>query len=73
LELLERFASFICDHATKQGAPMTKASQYRVFAQECKELASKMNEENKERLLKIAEAWENCAREAEARGEALGE
>lgn len=52
---------------------MTHAAQYRVFAQECRELARKMNGDNKDKLLEIAEAWENCARDAEAQGEALGE
>jgi hypothetical protein len=32
-----------------------------------------MTKQNKEKLLKIAQAWENCARDAEEHGEALGE
>lgn len=52
---------------------MTKAAQYREYAEECKQLARTMNGDSKETLLKIAAAWENCAREADQRGEALGE
>ena len=52
---------------------MTKAAQYRVFAQECGELARTMRGRNRDKLERIAVAWENCAREAEAQGEALGE
>lgn len=44
---------------------MTKAAQYRVFAQECKDLAKKMSGQNREKLLKIAEAWEKVADEIE--------
>ena len=52
---------------------MTKAAQYRHYAEECKQFAKTLNGDRKETLLKIAAAWENCAREADARGEALGE
>jgi hypothetical protein len=52
---------------------MTRAAQYRAYAHECRELAKRMNGENKEALLKIADAWENVARQTEAVGEALGE
>jgi len=52
---------------------MTKAAQYREYAEECKQLASTMNGAGKETLLKMAVAWERCAREADERGEALGE
>jgi hypothetical protein len=52
---------------------MTKAAQYRQFAKECRELAKALTGERKEILLKMAQAWENCAREADERGEALGE
>jgi hypothetical protein len=40
---------------------MQNAAQYRVYAKECRELAKKAKGENKEKLLKIAEAWEQCA------------
>jgi hypothetical protein len=52
---------------------MTKAAQYRKYAEQCKELAGTMHGEGKKTLLEIAAAWENCAREADERGEALGE
>jgi hypothetical protein len=52
---------------------MTKAAQYRKYAKQCKDLAETMQGERKHTLLEIAAAWENCAREAEERGEALGE
>jgi hypothetical protein len=52
---------------------MTKAAQYREYAAQCKDLAKTMEGDRKNTLLKIAAAWENCAREAEERGEALGE
>jgi hypothetical protein len=52
---------------------MTKAAQYRNYAEQCKDLAKTLDGERKDTLLKIAAAWETCAREAEERGEALGE
>jgi hypothetical protein len=50
-----------------------KAAQYREYAEQCKDLAKALHGESKNTLLKIADAWENCAREADERGEALGE
>lgn len=44
---------------------MIKAAQYRVFAQECKDLAKTMSGQNRAKLLKIAEAWEKVAAEIE--------
>ena len=52
---------------------MTKAAQYRKYAEQCRNLAKVLDGEGKNTLLKIAEAWENCAREADTHGEALGE
>jgi hypothetical protein len=52
---------------------MTKAAQYRKYADQCKELAKAMEGDPKNILLEIAAAWENCAREADERGQALGE
>ena len=52
---------------------MTKAAQYRKYAEQCKNLAEALHGESKNTLLEIAAAWENCAREADERGEALGE
>ena len=42
---------------------MQDAARYRVFAEECRELANRMNGENREKLQRIAEAWEECAKE----------
>lgn len=55
------------------GCAVTKAAQYREYAEQCKDLAETVDGERKNTLLKIAAAWENCAREADERGEALGE
>ena len=52
---------------------MTKAAQYRKYAEQCNDVAKTLQDERKATLLEIAAAWENCAREAEERGEALGE
>ena len=54
------------------GCAVTKAAQYRKYAEQCKDLAEKHGE-SKNTLLEIAAAWEKCAREADERGEALGE
>jgi hypothetical protein len=35
-------------------------------ARECREIAATMKDENKQKLLKVAEAWEALAREDEA-------
>jgi hypothetical protein len=45
---------------------MEKAAQFRLYANECRELAKKMNGEQRKKLLKIAEAWEQCAAETAA-------
>ena len=55
------------------GCAMTKPAQYREYAEQCKDLAATLEGDRKDTLLKIAAAWENCAREADERGEALGE
>ena len=48
-----------------RGAAMQKAAQYRVFAQECRDLAEKMSRSQKEKLMQIAKAWETLADEHE--------
>jgi hypothetical protein len=45
---------------------MQSAAQYRVYAEECRKLAKTLKPENRETLLKIAEAWERCAADMEA-------
>jgi hypothetical protein len=47
---------------------MQRAAQYRLFAEQCRQLARTMSEQHRETLLTIAEAWETCAREADERG-----
>jgi hypothetical protein len=43
---------------------MNKADEFRMHAEECRRIGRSMPE-HRERLLKIAQAWEACAREAE--------
>lgn len=45
---------------------MQSATQYRNYADECRKLAQKLKPEHRDTLLKIAEAWDMCADEAEA-------
>ena len=52
---------------------MTKPAQYRHYADSANDLAKTLQGERQNTLLEIAAAWETCAREAEERGEALGE
>ncbi len=42
---------------------MQSAAQYRAYAQECRRLAKTLKPENRETLLKIADAWDKCADE----------
>ncbi|MBI3704173.1 MAG: hypothetical protein HY244_10115 [Rhizobiales bacterium] len=44
---------------------MHEAQTYRQFAADCARMAQKLNAEDKEILMKIAEAWELRAQEAE--------
>ena len=46
---------------------MTRAEEYRNHAQACRDLADRMTDGGqKDHLLKMAEAWERLAREAQA-------
>ncbi len=45
---------------------MQSAAQYRAYAQECRRLAKTLKPENRETLLKIADAWDACADEIES-------
>jgi hypothetical protein len=45
---------------------MQSAAQYRAYAQECRRLAKTLKPENRETLLKIADAWDKCADEIES-------
>ena len=42
---------------------MQNAAQYRDYAEQCRALAKKANTATRQKLLKIAEAWERCADE----------
>jgi hypothetical protein len=44
---------------------MDSAKTYRRYAQECRRLAERALAKDKAVLFEIAEAWEQCAREAE--------
>lgn len=46
-------------------ANMKDAKTYREYAADCTRMAKLMNPKDKEALLKMAEAWEERAREAE--------
>jgi hypothetical protein len=40
---------------------MDKTEKYLEYAQDCRRMAEKMAPEQKEKLLEIAKAWEECA------------
>jgi hypothetical protein len=46
---------------------MQNPARFREYAEECRKLASTARPEHKEKLLDIAKAWEDCAKEFEAR------
>ena len=43
---------------------MESAEKYRQFAEDCRRLAEKAAPKDRTVLLEIAEAWEQCAKEA---------
>jgi hypothetical protein len=43
---------------------MESAEKYRQFAEDCRRLAEKAAAKDRTILLEIAEAWEQCARDA---------
>jgi hypothetical protein len=47
---------------------MKDAKTYRQYAADCIRIARSMNPKDREALLKMAEAWEERAREAERAG-----
>ena len=47
---------------------MTDVKMYREYAADCIRIAQSMSAEDRETLLKMAQAWEDRAREAERRG-----
>jgi len=46
---------------------MSEVERYRQYAKDCVRIASTMSGADRQTLLKIAEAWEGRAREAEAK------
>ena len=44
---------------------MRDAKTYRTYAQECRQIAERMNGKDKAALLKMAEVWDKQAQEAE--------
>jgi len=52
---------------------MTDLKMYRDYAADCIRIAQSMNVEDREILLKMAQAWERLVREAERPEETEGE
>jgi hypothetical protein len=48
-----------------EGCIMQNPAKFREYAEECRRLAEQTSGENKATLLVIADAWTNCAVEAE--------
>ncbi len=46
---------------------MQEIEQYRQFAADCRRIARRMNEKDKEILMRIAEAWDSRIQAAEQR------
>ena len=46
---------------------MQNPAKFREYADECRKLAATAKPEHREKLLEIAQAWEECAREVETR------
>ena len=51
----------------ERGLAMQNPAKFREYAEECKKLAETAKPDHKEKLLEIAKAWEECARELESR------
>ena len=50
---------------------MESAEKYRQFAEDCRRLAEKAAPKDRIVLLEIAEAWDQCAKEAERKAERM--
>ena len=46
---------------------MQNPAKFREYAEECRKLATTAKLDHKEKLLEIARAWDECAKELEAR------
>jgi hypothetical protein len=53
--------------ALEEADTMKDVQMYREYAADCTRIAQSMNAEDRETLLKMAQAWEDRAREAEPR------
>jgi hypothetical protein len=53
--------------ALEEADTMKDVKMYREYAVDCTRIAQSMNAEDRETLLKMAQAWEDRAREAERR------
>jgi hypothetical protein len=49
----------------RRGVLMEDIEKFRKYAEECRRLAESMKPEHRATLLEIAEAWDQCAEEAE--------
>jgi hypothetical protein len=45
---------------------MKDSTKFRKYAEECRQLSKHMRPEHQATLLEIADAWDQCAQEAEA-------
>jgi hypothetical protein len=52
---------------------MEEPNVYRGYAEECRRIARGLPPEQRDRLLAVAAAWDECAEEAEARKQKRGE
>jgi hypothetical protein len=59
--------------ALEEADTMTDLEMYREYAADCIRIAQSMNVEDRETLLKMAQAWEDLIREAEQREETESE
>ena len=46
---------------------MQNPAKFREYAEECRKLATTAKLDHKEKLLEIAKAWDECAKELESR------
>jgi len=51
----------------ERGLAMQNPAKFREYAEECKKLAETAKPDHKAKLLEIAKAWEECARDLESR------
>jgi hypothetical protein len=67
--VLDRVGPALSRRGRGLAAVMTRADDYRKYAEECRSLAKKMEHENERNwLLEMAKAWEKLAKARDARG-----